>query len=154
MRVDHRADGQRVALVLVHGFSGDTEGTWTGVVRHLLDEPSLRTWHMFGLGYRHAINNAFLVPLASIPDAGVSEIACLMAKCAIGHSSRARPTHWTLATQDGASLLLKDLGAAEMSYARANEAIRVLRQIDSMSLQAIRVTSSIFGEADAYRVER
>jgi len=50
-RIDHRNEGQKVAIVLVHGFTGDTRATWAGFVDLLLAEPGIKTWDLFGIGY-------------------------------------------------------------------------------------------------------
>lgn len=50
-RVDHRAQGQDAALILIHGFSGNTGATWSGLVDLLLREPKIATWDIFGLGF-------------------------------------------------------------------------------------------------------
>lgn len=50
-RIDHRNEGQDVAIVLVHGFTGDTRATWAGFVNLLLAETKIKAWDLFGLGY-------------------------------------------------------------------------------------------------------
>jgi pimeloyl-ACP methyl ester carboxylesterase len=49
--VPHRAGGQEAAIVLVHGFGGDTRKTWASFVDVLLDASAIRTWDVFGVGY-------------------------------------------------------------------------------------------------------
>src|SRR5687768_3733658 len=49
--VSHRSNGQEVALLLVHGFGGDTRATWAQFVDLLLNEPAIATWDLFGVGY-------------------------------------------------------------------------------------------------------
>lgn len=51
MRVDHRAEQQDVALILVHGFSGNTRATWSGFIELILSEPTIASWDLFGVGY-------------------------------------------------------------------------------------------------------
>jgi len=50
-RIDHRNKGQEVAIVLVHGFTGDTRATWANFVDLLLAEPGIKSWDLFGIGY-------------------------------------------------------------------------------------------------------
>ncbi|MBU1191206.1 MAG: alpha/beta hydrolase [Gammaproteobacteria bacterium] len=53
--VEHRANNQDVALILVHGFSGDTSATWSGFVQLLLEEPRIASWDIFGIGYASSL---------------------------------------------------------------------------------------------------
>ena len=41
-----------VAIVFVHGFTGDRKGTWGNIPDFLLTEPSLSGWDLFGFGYQ------------------------------------------------------------------------------------------------------
>jgi pimeloyl-ACP methyl ester carboxylesterase len=50
-RIDHRNKSQEVAIVLVHGFTGDTRATWANFVDLLLAEPGIKSWDLFGVGY-------------------------------------------------------------------------------------------------------
>src|SRR5258705_12690228 len=50
-RVDFRPKGQAAALILLHGFSGDTKATWAEFPDFLLSETSLSTWDIYGLGF-------------------------------------------------------------------------------------------------------
>jgi pimeloyl-ACP methyl ester carboxylesterase len=50
-RVDFRSEGQAAALILLHGFSGDTRATWAGFPDLLLSETSISTWDVYGLGF-------------------------------------------------------------------------------------------------------
>jgi pimeloyl-ACP methyl ester carboxylesterase len=50
-RVDFRCNGQAAALILLHGFSGDTTATWAGFPDFLLSEASMSTWDIYGLGF-------------------------------------------------------------------------------------------------------
>lgn len=104
--------------------------------------------------YYHAINIAFLDLMASTPDSGVPKIVRGMAERARDHSVRAGQTHWTMATQGEAFLMLEELAAAETFYARAIGMTKSPRHIDSMYLQAIRVAARVFGEPGADRIER
>ena len=50
-RVEHRAGNQDVALILLHGFSGNTAATWARFTEFLLAEPKISSWDLFGVGY-------------------------------------------------------------------------------------------------------
>ena len=50
-QIDHRNKSQEVAIVLVHGFTGDTRATWANFVDLLLAEPGIKSWDLFGIGY-------------------------------------------------------------------------------------------------------
>jgi len=52
-RFNHRsATSNDVALVFVHGFTGDLKGTWGKIPDFLQTEPGLSGWDLFGFGYR------------------------------------------------------------------------------------------------------
>lgn len=53
--VVHRANNQNVALILVHGFSGNTSATWTGFVQLLLEDSRIATWDIYGVGYASSL---------------------------------------------------------------------------------------------------
>lgn len=100
----------------------------------------------------HAINFAFLELMSSSADSGTSEAVRSMAMRAQKHSICARLTHWTLATQGEACLMLEDIDRATTLYARAIALAESPRHIDSMYLQATQVASRVFGEAGAKRI--
>ena len=50
-RVDFRSEGQAAAVILLHGFSGNTKGTWARFPEFLLSEKSISTWDIYGLGF-------------------------------------------------------------------------------------------------------
>jgi pimeloyl-ACP methyl ester carboxylesterase len=50
-RVDFRVGGGRAALILVHGFSGNSRATWSGLIDFVLQEPLISTWDVFALGF-------------------------------------------------------------------------------------------------------
>ena len=50
-RVDHRLNGAPAAIVLVHGFGGNAEATWGLFPDLLKDEPRLKNWDVFSIGY-------------------------------------------------------------------------------------------------------
>ena len=49
--VTHRDGGADTAVVFVHGFSGHAETTWGDFPRFLHEEPRLKEWDVFSLGY-------------------------------------------------------------------------------------------------------
>lgn len=53
-RIDHRSKNQDVAVVFVHGFSGNVD-TWTGFVELLMQEQRVNSWDIFGIGYPSAL---------------------------------------------------------------------------------------------------
>lgn len=102
----------------------------------------------------HAINFAFLDLMSSPANSGVSGAVRSMAECARDHSVHTKQTHWTVATQGEACLMLEDLNAAETFYARAIAMTESPRHIHSMYLQAVRVAARVFGETGANRIEQ
>lgn len=45
------SDSSRAAVVFLHGFGGDTAGTWGKFPQILLEERDLKRWDVFALGY-------------------------------------------------------------------------------------------------------
>lgn len=41
----------KVAIVFVHGFTGDCTATWNNIPKLLGDEPRMAGWDFFGFGY-------------------------------------------------------------------------------------------------------
>jgi pimeloyl-ACP methyl ester carboxylesterase len=78
-RIDHRNQRQKVALVLVHGFTGDTRATWANFVDLLLAEPRIKSWDLFGIGYPSSLRVDVPNVWAADPDIG---------KLALGLSTR------------------------------------------------------------------
>ena len=64
-RIDHRNKSQEVAIVLVHGFTGDTRATWANFVDLLLAEPGIKSWDLFGMGYPSSLR--IDVPISGLP---------------------------------------------------------------------------------------
>ena len=62
-----------VAIVFVHGFTGDRKGTWGNIPEFLLTEPSLSGWDLFGFGYQS--KRRFDILKLWSADAGLEEIA-------------------------------------------------------------------------------
>ena len=50
-RVDHRVNGAPAAIVLVHGFGGNAAATWGLFPDLLKQEPRLKNWDVFSIGY-------------------------------------------------------------------------------------------------------
>jgi pimeloyl-ACP methyl ester carboxylesterase len=46
------AASNQVALVFVHGFTGDRKATWGKIPEFLASDPHLRDWDLFGFGYQ------------------------------------------------------------------------------------------------------
>lgn len=53
-RIDHRSKNQDVAVVFVHGFSGNVD-TWTGFIDLLKHEQRVNSWDIFGISYPSAL---------------------------------------------------------------------------------------------------
>ncbi len=102
--------------------------------------------------YYHAINLAFLA-LAAGNGVGATAEAENMARLALTHCERAPGTHWNLATQGEAQLVLGNLDQAEARYAEAFSLVRSPREVDSMYAQAVQVASRVAGTAGASRIE-
>jgi pimeloyl-ACP methyl ester carboxylesterase len=51
VRIDHRAKEQEAALILIHGFSGNTRATWASLVDLLVQEQKISSWDIYGLGF-------------------------------------------------------------------------------------------------------
>jgi hypothetical protein len=45
-------DQNQVAIVFVHGFTGDLKGTWGQIPKFLAADPQLSGWDLFGFGYQ------------------------------------------------------------------------------------------------------
>jgi pimeloyl-ACP methyl ester carboxylesterase len=51
IQADFRLTGASAALILIHGFSGDARSTWSGMIDHLLQDPSTSSWDIIALGF-------------------------------------------------------------------------------------------------------
>lgn len=51
VRVALRENNREVALILIHGFSGDTSATWGRMPEFLMQARRLDNWDLFGIGY-------------------------------------------------------------------------------------------------------
>jgi hypothetical protein len=67
-RVDFRMSNSDVALVLLHGFSGDTQRTWSGFLQMLLEQPTIASWDVFGFGYPSSLRLDIPGVWAADPD--------------------------------------------------------------------------------------
>jgi pimeloyl-ACP methyl ester carboxylesterase len=71
--VAHRDQNSQVALVLLHGFSGNTIATWGRLVEFLLAESSIKSWDIYSLGYPSSLR--IDVPNVWAADPGVALLA-------------------------------------------------------------------------------
>jgi pimeloyl-ACP methyl ester carboxylesterase len=72
-RVDFRASGQSAALILLHGFSGDTEATWGSFPKFLLSEERISTWDIYALGFPSSLR--IDIPKVWEADPGIEILA-------------------------------------------------------------------------------
>jgi hypothetical protein len=72
-RVDFRAKGQAAALILLHGFSGDTRATWGSFPDFLLSESRISTWDIYGLGFPSSLR--IDIPKIWAADPGIDILA-------------------------------------------------------------------------------
>jgi hypothetical protein len=72
---------------------------------------------------------------------------------ALAHCEQASDTHWRMATEAEAALMLGNRGEARARYAMAIIRTRSTRDIDSMYAQAVLVAGRVFGEAGARDID-
>jgi pimeloyl-ACP methyl ester carboxylesterase len=48
----YKSKGNKVAIVFVHGFTGDVQATWGNIPEFLHDQPELEGWDLVGFGYK------------------------------------------------------------------------------------------------------
>jgi pimeloyl-ACP methyl ester carboxylesterase len=48
----YKSEGNKVAIVFVHGFTGDVQGTWGNIPNFLHQQPALNGWDLAGFGYQ------------------------------------------------------------------------------------------------------
>ncbi len=73
-RFDFRFEKKsKAAVVFVHGFTGDARDTWSTMADHVLTEPKLATWDVFGLGFSTSLR--IDVPEVWAADADLTLIA-------------------------------------------------------------------------------
>src|SRR5262249_26114888 len=63
----------KVAIVFVHGFTGDLKGTWGKIPQFLAADPHLSGWDLFGFGYQS--RRSFDILKLWSADARLEEIA-------------------------------------------------------------------------------
>jgi pimeloyl-ACP methyl ester carboxylesterase len=71
-----RSDSNKVAIVFVHGFTGDVEKTWGEIPRLLHEQPELGGWDLVGFGYESG-RRFDIVNLWSA-DASLEEISTML----------------------------------------------------------------------------
>jgi pimeloyl-ACP methyl ester carboxylesterase len=54
-KVEFRNSGSQAAIIFVHGFGGDTRATWSGLIDHILNEPQISTWDVYGIGFASSL---------------------------------------------------------------------------------------------------
>jgi pimeloyl-ACP methyl ester carboxylesterase len=76
LRDFYRSEGNKVAIVFVHGFTGDVEKTWGDIPKFLHDQPDLAGWDLAGFGYESG-RRFDIVNLWSA-DASLEEISTML----------------------------------------------------------------------------
>ncbi len=68
--INHTPNGKKVnALVLIHGFSGNAKGTFTGLPELLAANPEMKGWDIYSLGYSSDIMPSIGIGIwSAIPD--------------------------------------------------------------------------------------
>ncbi|MCK1424816.1 MULTISPECIES: alpha/beta fold hydrolase [unclassified Bradyrhizobium] len=107
----------------------------------------------FDQAFYHAINLAFLQLMSLPPFSAITSPCQEMAKRALAHCDKCAVTHWRLATEGEAFLILGDLTKAIEQYGKAIELAGSQREIDSMYSQAFRVSERCHGEAGIKKIE-
>jgi hypothetical protein len=69
----YKTEGNRVAIVFVHGFTGDVRGTWGNIPEFLNQQTALKDWDLAGFGYQS--RRRFDVLNLWSADASLEEIA-------------------------------------------------------------------------------
>jgi hypothetical protein len=103
--------------------------------------------------YYHAINVAFLDLMVTPEETAVPTSVRELAGKALAHCEQASDTHWRMATEAEAALMLGNRGEARARYAMAIIRTRSTRDIDSMYAQAVLVAGRVFGEAGARDID-
>lgn len=68
-------DYAKAAIIFLHGFSGDTSGTWGRFPELLLAEPELRSWDVFALGYPSSLRLDVLAFWDVDPDLATASLS-------------------------------------------------------------------------------
>lgn len=103
--------------------------------------------------YYHAINVAFLGLMRTAAETPVPASVQELANKALAHCRLASDTHWRMATEAEAALMLGNRGEARARYAMAIIRCRSPRQVDSMYAQALLVAGRIYGDAGVQDIE-
>jgi pimeloyl-ACP methyl ester carboxylesterase len=65
-----RRDGAAAALVFVHGYSGNLAESWGQFAAFLMNEPRLRGWDIFSLGYPTSLTPNLIYLWSAMPSIG------------------------------------------------------------------------------------
>jgi tetratricopeptide (TPR) repeat protein len=103
--------------------------------------------------YYHAINIAFLDLLSTPANSAPNLNVRAKAELALAHCAKAPETHWRIATEAEAALMLGNPDKALGLYARAVRMAPSPRDIESMYGQAVRVADRMFGREGVKRFE-
>jgi len=103
--------------------------------------------------YYHAINIAFLDLLSTPANSAPNLNVRAKAELALAHCAKAPETHWRIATEAEAALMLGNLDKALGLYARAVRMAPSPRDIESMYGQAVRIADRMFGREGVKRFE-
>ena len=104
--------------------------------------------------YYHGINIAFLDLMASSSTSRIPAAVQEMAGRVREYCASAERTHWRLATEGEACLMLREIDGAEERYRQAIAMCDSPREIYSMYSQAVRVAERVFGKDGVHRIER
>lgn len=101
----------------------------------------------------HVINIGFLEAMAAPASSAVPEAARAAAQQAMVHATDAKSSHWREATIGEAQIILGDLNAAALAYARAMTHNPPPRHADSMHSQATILATHVFGAEGAVVID-
>lgn len=101
----------------------------------------------------HAINVAFLEAMSAPAASSVPPSAQDAARKAMEHAVNAKVSHWREATMGEGLIILGDIQAAYLAYARAMAHRPFPRQIDSMHSQAIILAQHALGSQAAKKID-
>ncbi|MER9935141.1 alpha/beta fold hydrolase [Mesorhizobium sp. M0088] len=102
--------------------------------------------------YYSAINIAYIDLMSAPPASEIGAEVHAMANLAIEHCNFAPVSHWQLATQGEAKLILGDMNGAMESYKLAIEKCASPRDRESMATQALSVANRVYGHEGAKQI--